>query len=58
MFRTTFYAVGIFVDVTNSYQLTKSINLQTNFCFTPKATISSSNVIRYIEKFNNQCEIK
>ena len=48
MFRTTFYAVGIFVDVTNSYQLTKSINLQTNFCFTPKATISSSNVIRYI----------
>ena len=48
MFKTTFYAVGIFVDVVNNYQLTESINLQTNFCFTPKATISSSNVIHYI----------
>ena len=48
MFKTPFYAVGIFVYVTDNYQLTKSINLQTNFGFTPKATISSSNVIRYI----------
>ena len=28
---TAFYAVGIFVDATNNYQLTKGSNLQTNF---------------------------
>ena len=31
IFTTAFYAVGIFVDATNNYQLTKSNNLQTNF---------------------------
>lgn len=38
IFTTTFYDVAIFVDGTNNYQLTKSSNLQTNFCFMPRAT--------------------
>ena len=31
IFTTAFYVVGIFVDATNNYQLTKSSNLHTNF---------------------------
>ena len=31
IFATAFYAVGIFVDATNNYQVTKSSDLQTNF---------------------------
>ena len=31
IFATVSYAVGIFVDITNKYELTKSSNRQTNF---------------------------
>ena len=40
IFTTAFYVVGIFVDATNNYQLTKSSNLHTNF-FYAEVMISS-----------------
>ena len=46
-FTKSFYAVGIFVDATNNYRLTKSSKLQANFRFMSKAC----QVLRYIQHF-------
>ena len=52
LFATTLYAVSIFIDDTDNCQLTKSSNLQTNFCFMLRA-LSISNFILKLFKCNS-----
>ena len=61
MFTVFFYAVGIFVNTTNNYQLTKSSPFQTKFILCQEHDIkfhNFSNVIHLIPKFGKQCKIK